>query len=356
MTTPRPQQHRHKNQRAFTNLTTTSIYIPSANLAETHALLAQYREADPTSGPTYNHHHTEEEKQQPFVAIGIEKEIKSVEPWQSKDVRIRANVFVSKQSTQDLTQFAVDEHWGVGNHLLFKYLDYIFRCQMFAHQVKRITYSDGDEIMVLHSGLQRRGDYEFLFLILRSNDKETPKWRLPAGNIGDSCLSLKQLTDRYLLTGNDVPKRCKFYKSSQELVFDVTHSIELNLNTVLGSNKRRIFGELKMAQTAQLSKLEDAFDAALLRSMNIIKVNPRLVVPQLFIDTENQKTHVQLLLPLIIRYPRASNQRVVFALTLEKKSGNSHYVAADVLTHSMAYTNARLVGYVDSSWLNSNGL
>jgi len=289
-------------------------------------------------------------------------EIVSIEAYQCMDPNIRANAFVSKQSTQNMANYVAEEYWGKGNHLLFKYLDYIFRCQMFADQMKEVTYSNGDEILVFHSGLQRRQDYEFLFLILRRNETgKKAKWRMSEGNIEDSCVSMAALTERYLLTADDAPNRCKFYKSSHELIFDTTCSIEvdLQLSTILATAgyKRRIFGELKIdshmhADVNLSSAVENAFKAALVKSLHIIKVNPRLTVPQLFIDTELKTAEVQLLLPLIIEYPQKSGQMHVFALTLEKeKDDGNKYVAKDLLNRSMAYTNARFVGYVESSWL-----
>jgi len=318
--------------------------------------------ADPTKGPTYNHHHQEEEKKKDALAMMANNnnnkdkiEIVSIEPYQGKEASIRANAFVSKQSTQDLADYVVEEYWGKGNLLLFKYLDYIFRCQMFDNQVKKVTYSNGDEITVFHSGLQRREDYEFLFLILRKNEQEKKqKWRMTEGNIVGSCVSIQGLTGQYLLNADDVPNRCKFYKSSQELIFDTACSIEVDLSTILGTNgyKRRIFEELSIKTSVSMaSDVEDAFNAALVKSMHIIKVNPRLTVPQLFIGTEHKKTDVQLLLPLIIEYPQKSDKKYMFALTLEKEKNGNKYAATDLLTRSMAYTNARLLGYVDSSWL-----
>jgi len=284
----------------------------------------------------------------------------SIEAYEAKDASIRANAFVSKQSTQNLANYVVDEYWGVGNHLLFNYLDHIFRCQMFDHQVKKVTYSNGDEIVVFATSLQRKNDYEFLFLVLRKNSQDTPKWRTPAGSVDDACLSRQEVMDRYLFPPNDVPQRCKFYETSRVLVFDETYSIQVGaFPTILASNKQRIYEELKIESndSVSMSELAYMFNAALGKSLRIAKVNARLLVPQLFIDTENKTTHIQLLLPLIIEYPQRSNKIFTLVLTLEKEqNGDKYYVATDVLTHSMAYTNARLLGYVDSSWLNTKGL
>ena len=93
-----------------------------------------------------------------------------------KQPGLRANVFVSKECTQLLAEYIVDEYWGKEQGMLYKYLDYIFRCQIFDNQVKKITYklseNNTQDILIFHTGLQRRTDIEFLYLILVENDAD----------------------------------------------------------------------------------------------------------------------------------------------------------------------------------------
>ena len=109
-------------------------------------------------------------------------------PHKPKQPGLRANVFVSKDCTRDLAEHIVEEDWGNDKGMLYKYLDYIFRCQIFDEQVKKIKYSNGDpqEIVVFHTGLQRRDDHNFLYFVLKANDPEKrnaeQRWRVPAGN------------------------------------------------------------------------------------------------------------------------------------------------------------------------------
>ena len=56
-------------------------------------------------------------------------------PHKPKNPGLRANVFVSKDCTRDLAEHIVEENWGADNGMLYKYLDYIFRCQVFDDQV-----------------------------------------------------------------------------------------------------------------------------------------------------------------------------------------------------------------------------
>ena len=72
-----------------------------------------------------------------------ERRIKSCvtfECHKPKQPGLRANVFVSKDCTRDLAKYIVHEEWGNDYGMLYKYLDYIFRCQIFEHAVKMITY------------------------------------------------------------------------------------------------------------------------------------------------------------------------------------------------------------------------
>ena len=61
---------------------------------------------------------------------------------------------------------------------------------------------------------------------------------------------------------------------------------------------------------------------------------------------------MELLLPLTIEYPKFSNKFYTFALAISRSTDQTEtYTAKSILTLDMAYANARLVSYVDSSWL-----
>merc|ERR1712083_1084992 len=100
--------------------------------------------------------------------------------------------------------------------------------------------------------------------------------------------------------------------------------------------------------------LTDLFDLALKKAENRAKANPRLAVAQGFVETKHYKKRVELLLPLQVEYPKDSNKYHVFALALRKVDNAQKYTGMSLLTMSMAYANARLVGYVDSSWLTND--
>eukprot|EP00483_Globobulimina_turgida_P001720 UN01722 len=63
---------------------------------------------------------------------------------------------------------------------------------------------------------------------------------------------------------------------------------------------------------------------------------------------------MELLLPLIIRFPKYNGNNYKFVLAIGKSQENHKiYCVKSILTLEMAYANARLVGYVDSLWLHS---
>ncbi len=82
-------------------------------------------------------------------------------------IQLKDYVFISKDCTRRLSQHIVRENWGKEYGLLYKYLDYIFRCQAFAQQIIEIN----DKYLIFHSGLQRRNDNAFLYVLLVLNKK-----------------------------------------------------------------------------------------------------------------------------------------------------------------------------------------
>ena len=98
---------------------------------------------------------------------------------------LRYHVFISKETTAELSGFVVSEWWGAENGFLYKYLDYVWRCQLFDGEIKKI-WRRNEEKLVFHSGLQRRSDGEFVYLLLIRNDADSgkrvdQKWRVALG-------------------------------------------------------------------------------------------------------------------------------------------------------------------------------
>eukprot|EP01084_Bolivina_argentea_P002309 4252_1 len=57
-------------------------------------------------------------------------------------------VFISKDCTSRLAHYIIKESWGKNYILLYKYLDYIFRCQCFNNEIIEIN----DTYLIFHTG------------------------------------------------------------------------------------------------------------------------------------------------------------------------------------------------------------
>lgn len=104
----------------------------------------------------------------------------------------------------------------------------------------------------------------------------------------------------------------------------------------------------------RMTELVRAFDSSLKKTRKIAALNPRLAVGQAFVDTKNSQYRLELLLPLIVEFPLHSTNYFMFAVALDKPTDDEpeQYSLKSILTLDMAYSNARLVGYVDASWMH----
>eukprot|EP00485_Elphidium_margaritaceum_P007458 CAMPEP_0202689910 /NCGR_PEP_ID=MMETSP1385-20130828/5075_1 /ASSEMBLY_ACC=CAM_ASM_000861 /TAXON_ID=933848 /ORGANISM="Elphidium margaritaceum" /LENGTH=536 /DNA_ID=CAMNT_0049345125 /DNA_START=80 /DNA_END=1687 /DNA_ORIENTATION=+ len=290
---------------------------------------------------------------------GCSVRIAPFQPGNDSRLQLKDYVFISKDCTRKLGEYVVKENWGGQYGLLYKYIDYIFRCQTF----KRQTIEINGKCLVFHSGLQRRSDHQFLYVMLVLNKKYVAqKWRVSFGNIKNSFLSqdelLARFTEPYVIDAY-LPRRTRFCSSLTDVLYDESFVIEVNWEERLTTNKDRIckvLGNLAFLdpclQFLKLTELIAAFDGALQQTQRIAELNPRLAVAQGFVDTKHAKYRMELLLPLVIEFPAQSGQHYVFVMAVSKSSeiASKKYIAKSILTMDMAYANARLVGYVDSTW------
>jgi len=282
-------------------------------------------------------------------------------------LQLKDHIFISKDCTYRLGQYIVKENWGKQCSLLYKYLDYIFRCQVFKRQIVELHHCRNKRVqfLVLHSGLQRRSDNEFLYVLLVPNAlTKIQKWRVQYGNIRNSFMSKDELLSKLrehgisIVNDSDLPQRTKFTESLSDLLFDDTRSIQANWEERLTTNQDRIYKVMGSAaffddsnKFLKLSELIEAFETALPKTERLAQLNPRLAVAQGFVDTKHSKFRMELLVPIIIRFPKRNGNFYKFALALGKSQESKRYVVKSILTLDMAYANARLVGYVDSLWL-----
>merc|ERR1712130_1098656 len=231
--------------------------------------------------------------------------------------------------------------------------------------------------LVFHSGLQRRSDGEFVYLLLIRNDADTnkkkvdQKWRVALGiQNGLHSRNMSFVTKDELLKhywpnnycSDLLPKRTLFYKSEKDLIFHTNYRFEIDWEERLRTCKNRIYKTLsndgnRKGTNSQidehvlpLKELQRRFEAETAKSIALARANPRIGVPQAFIESKNSGYRLELLLPLCLYY---LNRVYYFALALRPYHDELRYEGMSILTRSMAYANARLVGTIDSSWLST---
>eukprot|EP01083_Nonionella_stella_P208513 756653_1 len=295
--------------------------------------------------------------------------IHKFEPLLDSKLQLKHYVFISRDSTQKLSDYIVSEHWGNTYSLLYKYLDYIFRCQLFSKSVIQINdiYTLHPKYLIFNTGLQRRQDNQILYAIFTPNNIiNAQPWRVPFGHIKHSFASKNEIINKLLkynikISIPQLPKRTKFYSSLTQILYDSSYAINANWEERLTTNKDRIFNVIGSAaffddncKFLKLTELIQCFIIALPKTRNIAELNPRLAVPQAFVDTKHSKYRLELLLPIIVTFPKYNGNDYKFVLAIDKSDQiRKTYVIKSLLTMDMAYANARLVGYVDSLWLHS---
>eukprot|EP01084_Bolivina_argentea_P292000 501914_1 len=287
---------------------------------------------------------------------------------------LRYHVFISKETTKELSDYILPEPWGDENGLLYKYLDYVWRCQLFDGEIKKF-YCRNEGKLVFHSGLQRRSDGEYVYLLLIRNDADSQKkvdqkWRVALGiQNGLHSRNMSFVTKEELLKhywpntdslGNLLPKRTLFYTSEKDLIFNRNYRFEIDWEERLRTCKNRIYKTLsndgnRKGQSSiidehilPLNELQRHFEQETNKSILLSRANPRTALPQAFIESKNGGYRLELLIPLTLYF---MNKTYYFALALRPHHEQKIYEGMSILTREMAYVNARLVGNIDSSWL-----
>jgi len=284
-------------------------------------------------------------------------------------LQLKDYVFISKDCTYRLGQYVVKENWGREYSLLYKYLDYIFRCQSFSNQIIEVSHHKNGlktQFLIFHSGLQRRSDNKFLYVLLIPNSiSKQQGWRVQFGGIHNSFLAKNELMKKLKeadirISDQYLPQRTRFCMNLQDLLYDEMYSIQVNWEERLTTNQDRIhkvMGHLAFFDDSnkflKMADLIHAFENALSRTKLLAAMNSRIAVPQGFVDTKHKKYRMELLLPLAVKFPRGQNGKYYrFALAIGKSEKHRRqYLVKSILTLEMAYANARLIGYVDSLWL-----
>ena len=164
-------------------------------------------------------------------------EISSFMVENSEKLQLKQHIFISKDVTYRLAQYIVQENWGREYSLLYKYLDYIFRCQAFSKQTIIISYHQY-EFLIFHCGLQRRSDNQFLYGVLIPNAvSKYQQWRVEFGGIHNSFMSKSELLKKFKQIGIRIsdqylPQRTRFCMNLSQLLFNDMYSIQVYLQYI----------------------------------------------------------------------------------------------------------------------------
>mmetsp|Transcript_40978 Transcript_40978/g.67363 ORF Transcript_40978/g.67363 Transcript_40978/m.67363 type:complete len:592 (+) Transcript_40978:44-1819(+) len=286
---------------------------------------------------------------------------------------LRYHVFISKETTKELSDYILPEPWGDENGLLYKYLDYVWRCQLFDRQIKKF-FCRNEGKLVFHSGLQRRSDGEFVYLLLIRNDADSnkkvdQKWRVALGiqnglhSRNMSFVTKQELMKHYWRHDESLlPQRTLFYHCEKDLIFNKNYRFEIDWEERLRTCKNRIYKTLSNLGNRKgsscivdenvlpLKELQRRFESETVKSIALARANPRQGVPQAFIESKSGGYRLELLIPLTLHF---NNRVYYFALALRPHHDDQIYEGMSILTREMAYANARLVGSIDSSWLTA---
>ena len=96
------------------------------------------------------------------------------------------------------------------------------------------------------------------------------------------------------------------------------------------------------------SELKNKLKYEIIKTVNYARDDPRIATQQVFINKDSSLYHLELLLPLILNI---NGKEVYFALVCRVNNNLKCYEGMSIITRDIAYTNSRLVGKVNVSWL-----
>jgi len=277
---------------------------------------------------------------------------------------LKYHVFVSKETTKDLGSYIKYERWGNDNGILYKYLDYTWRCQLIDGNVK-LFYHNNEPKLVFHTGLKTKRDDDLYLLLIENLYNKTKKcvkqkWRVAFGNCYDgtdnvSFVTKDELNTKYGINDCDLPVKTDIFRDKTELIFDTSYKFKIDWQERLRTSKERIIKALKndagvtdITSTRVLRKL---FEDEVKKSILYVQNNPHMAAPQAFIEQKKNHYgyHLELLIPLTLTI---NNKNIYFAMALRPHYTRKYYEGMSILTRKMAYANSRLVGPVTVPWLS----
>lgn len=290
------------------------------------------------------------------------------------------SVFLGSWATflTSLADKAYAEDWNGSQGREFARLQQYIRYTFFKimQEDKLVVSKDGD-FAAFNTGLADE-HYCDIFVCLQPNSCTDTIWRC----MGVCVAGEGVLGDMLLTKLNKLPESATFFESGSELFLPADATINVNYEHIIMDNlyrfspdclKQHFYGNwdawdvIDRLSTCEIAdrnricdclrdilksepkvymQLKNSLSFALDHAMKQLKRNPRLAVP-IYHPRENC---ISLLLPLYM-----SNMAVPdLALVLSKcKTKSNTYQGQTAITLEQAYTDARLLGVVDSLWLST---
>jgi len=216
--------------------------------------------------------------------------------------------------------------------ILGNYLHYTFKQLAREGKIEEAVDSAGSKIAAFNTGLFTPR-FEPIFALFEANrDPSRQPWVFK-----DFVIEF----DRRFVFSNK-PKRARYYKNPDELIYDTDRELIPNLEHILDENVERYPASLRESAHLRRLALQSAVREAELRA----QMNYKVAVPQSYFGHGRMEPgRIQLLLPLYLQGPDQAD----LALVLERE--DRAYRAFTVLPLDWAYNNARLVTKPESNWL-----
>lgn len=240
---------------------------------------------------------------------------------------------------EQLAAMAIPEDWSRGGK------DYGVLKNYISHTYKRLASlynnepEDKNKWIFIHreqrtfacfnTGLYTP-NYNQIFALFGKNPIPNQQYFILHGFFDESSYKLAKC-DR-------LPLRAKYFSDINELIFDTTCDIRVNLNHILDDEEN--LNRIPEAYRAN-SNLKTLFSGAIDIAKKRIAANYNTAVPQFY---ENK---IQLLIPIALGQDITKTDLV---LTVAR-NGNV-YLGKTCLTLEMAYNNARLLAKPEAPWIN----
>ncbi|MCI6274310.1 MAG: DUF3825 domain-containing protein [Coriobacteriaceae bacterium] len=260
--------------------------------------------------------------------------------------------------------------------ILANYLKYTF--WRLEHEGK-VRENPASGFAAFNTGLVDRS-YESIFACFEANDRETARqrWML----LGFYRAGEARVGDRLVRTFNPLPKRARYLRRLEDVLYDLDQVPLLDYNHILLDNidrlphklfdrelsdspeclervtvafcgksdnekRRKAFDQLRALLTedrVRWLRLKNALDTAVDLALERVKWSYRTAVPAYY----PQANSVNLLLPLDL----TEDEEPDMALVLECTDSGS-YIGQTILTTQMAYCDARLICRPGVDWLEA---